>query len=215
MTNVRPERSDARNNVTKRSMFWPEKQASVMLGQQQQGLPYGQVAINISAADFSDRCFAERLLDCLHHNAIPASRIQVEVTETVFLGRGAEHVEEALAVLSKEGVTIALDDFGTGYASLSHLKQFPVDILKIDRSFVKNIHTSPDDTAIVAAVVNLGRNLGVKSVAEGIETRAQHDAVVAMGCDFGQGFLYAPAKASPYVVSLLKQDHPGKLLFPS
>ncbi|MBB6124228.1 sensor domain-containing protein [Sphingobium subterraneum] len=182
---------------------------------QRQGLPYGHVAINISAADFSDSAFAERLLDRLHQNAIPASRIQVEVTETVFLGRGAENVDEALTLLNKEGVSIALDDFGTGYASLSHLKQYPVDILKIDRSFVKNINTSPDDTAIVAAVVNLGRNLGVKSVAEGIETRAQHDAVVAMGCDFGQGFLYAPAKTSSCVVSLLKQHHPGKLLFPS
>ena len=180
-----------------------------------QGLPYGHVAINISAADLSDSSFAERLLDRLYRKGIPASNIQVEVTETVFLGRGAEHVEEALNLLSNEGISIALDDFGTGYASLSHLKHFPVDILKIDRSFIKNIHTSPDDTAIVAALVSLGRNLGINSVAEGIETLAQHEAVVSMGCDFGQGFLYAPAGASSRVVSLLKQQHPGKLLYPS
>lgn len=174
-------------------------------GWQSQGLPYGHVAINISAPDFSDSGFAERLIQRLHRKGIPPSRIQVEVTETVFLGRGGEHVDQALKLLSDEGVSIALDDFGTGYASLSHLKQFPVDILKIDRSFIKNIHTSPDDTAIVAALVNLGRNLGIKSVAEGIETRAQHEAVVAMGCDFGQGFLYAPAMPSSCVISLLKQ----------
>ncbi|KFG89498.1 PAS domain S-box/diguanylate cyclase (GGDEF) domain-containing protein [Sphingobium herbicidovorans NBRC 16415] len=182
---------------------------------QREGLPYGHVAINISAADLSDSGFAERLLGRLHRSGIPPSRIQVEVRETVFLGRGAEHVDEALQLLSEEGISIALDDFGTGYASLSHLKQFPVDIIKIDQSFIKNIHISPDDTAIVAALVNLGRNLGVKSVAEGIETPAQHDAVVAMGCNFGQGFLYAPAKTSQWVVSLLKQDQPGRLLFPN
>jgi len=160
-------------------------------------LPFRHVAINAAAAEFRSGDFAERLLERLHRADLPSSAIQIEVTETVFLGRGAECVDRALKVLSREGVLIALDDFGTGYASLSHIKQFPVDILKIDRSFVRNLHTDPDDGAIVAAVINLGRSLNIKVVSEGVETQAQHNTLLALGCDYGQGFLYGrPSKAS-------------------
>jgi EAL domain-containing protein (putative c-di-GMP-specific phosphodiesterase class I) len=155
-----------------------------------QGLAWRHVAINAAAAEFRSGRFAERLLDRLYAAALPTSAIQLEVTETVFLGRGAECVEQALKLLSREGVLIALDDFGTGYASLSHLKQFPVDIIKIDRSFIAGLHSDPDDGAIVAAVINLARSLNIRVVAEGIETEAQHNTLLALGCDFGQGFLY-------------------------
>ncbi len=159
------------------------------------GLPFGHVAVNASAAEFRVGDFAERLLERLHREGLPASAMQLEVTETVFLGRGAEYVDQALKTLSRAGMQIALDDFGTGYASLSHLKQFPVNVLKIDRSFVRDIHTDPEDAAIVGAVINLGHSLGIKVVAEGVETMHQHDFLVASGCSTGQGFLYG--KAAP------------------
>ena len=157
------------------------------------GIQYGHVAINAAAADFRRGDFAERLLNALLHAAIPTSRLQVEVTETVFLGRGAECVESALKLLSREGVKVALDDFGTGYASLSHLKQFPVDILKIDRSFVSDLNDYGEGSAIVRAVVNLGQGLDIAVVAEGVETPAQHKELLRLGCQQAQGHLYGRA----------------------
>jgi diguanylate cyclase (GGDEF)-like protein len=148
------------------------------------------VAVNTSANDFRYDDFAERVLENLSRCGLPPSMIEIEVTETVFLGRGAHYVDRALRMLSAAGIRIALDDFGTGYASLSHLKQYPVDILKIDRSFVSNLEHSPDDAAIVDAVIDLGRNLGITIIAEGVETRAQADHLRTRGCAVGQGFLF-------------------------
>lgn len=157
------------------------------------GVSFGSVAINASAAELRRDNFAERLLDELRRANIPAHCLQLEVTETVFLGRGAEYVHRALALLSSSGVQIALDDFGTGYASLRHLKQFPVDIIKIDQSFVRDMNEDPGDEAIVRAVINLGRSLGIKVVAEGIETEAQAARLIDLECDLGQGFLFSRA----------------------
>jgi diguanylate cyclase (GGDEF)-like protein/PAS domain S-box-containing protein len=163
-----------------------------------QGVFFGHVAINAAAAEFRRGGFAESLLERLAAAAIPTSQIQLEVTEAVFLGRGAECVERALKTLSREGVKIALDDFGTGYASLSHLKQFPVDTIKIDRSFVRDLGRDHGAEAIIDAVISLGRSLHIEVVAEGIETRAQHDFLRQANCRYGQGFLYgkgAPARS--------------------
>src|SRR5207237_254446 len=99
------------------------------------GVEFGHVAVNAAAAEFRRDNFGESLLERLHAANIPTQRLHLEVTETVFLGRGAEYVDRALKLLSSAGVSIALDDFGTGYASLRHLKQFPVNVLKIDQSF--------------------------------------------------------------------------------
>jgi diguanylate cyclase (GGDEF)-like protein len=171
------------------------------------GLDFGHVAINSCAADFSADDFAERLLGGLNMRNLPPSLIELEVTEGVFLGRGAHHVKRALTMLSEQGVRIALDDFGTGYASLIHLKQFPVDVLKIDRSFVAGIGKNPDDTAIVRALIGLGNNLGIATVAEGIETQAQETFVRAHGCDIGQGFLYSTAQPADQVADLIASLH--------
>ncbi len=157
------------------------------------GVDFGHVAINASAAEFRKGNFGERLLERLSRKSLPTSTLQIEVTETVFLGRGASYVEHALKTLSRGGVLIALDDFGTGYASLSHLKQFPVDILKIDRSFVRDLERDEDASAIIGAVVNLGKSLNIRTVAEGIETAEQAARLTAKGCDYGQGFFYSPA----------------------
>ncbi len=152
--------------------------------------------MNTSASDFRYDNFAERVLASLERCGLPPSLLEIEVTETVFLGRGAQFVERALRLLSAAGIRIALDDFGTGYASLSHLKQYPVDILKIDRSFISNLENSPDDAAIADAVIDLGRNLGITIIAEGVETKAQADHLRDRGCAAGQGFLFGhPATA--------------------
>jgi predicted signal transduction protein with EAL and GGDEF domain len=137
------------------------------------GIKFEHVAINASAAEFRRDDFAERLLERLEKADIATRHFQLEVTETVFLGRGADYVHRALALLSSSGVKIALDDFGTGYASLRHLKEFPVDTIKIDKSFVRDMEADREDEEIIRAVLNLGGNLGIRVVAEGIETRKQ------------------------------------------
>jgi EAL domain-containing protein (putative c-di-GMP-specific phosphodiesterase class I) len=105
-------------------------------------------------------------------------------------------VEQALRILNAEGIEIALDDFGTGFASLTHLKNFPIDVIKIDRSFVRNMEWNAHNRSIVEAVVGLGRNLDISVVAEGIETELQHAELERMGCPLAQGFLYG--KAAPF-----------------
>jgi diguanylate cyclase (GGDEF)-like protein len=160
------------------------------------GVAVGQISFNAAAADFVRGDFADYLLERLSRASVPFSSLQLEVTETVFLGRGAECVEQALRILNAEGIEIALDDFGTGFASLTHLKNFPIDVIKIDRSFVRNMEWNAHNRSIVEAVVGLGRNLDISVVAEGIETELQHAELERMGCPLAQGFLYG--KAAPF-----------------
>jgi diguanylate cyclase (GGDEF)-like protein/PAS domain S-box-containing protein len=176
----------------------------------QDGIPFGHVAINASAAEFRGMEFADRILARLQSADIPNHCLEIEVTETVFLGRGAEFVEKALRTLSAEGVKIALDDFGTGYASLSHLKQFPVDVIKIDRSFVHDLASNPDDPAILQAVLNLGKSLGITTVAEGVETAVQAAFLRSQGCDLGQGFLFGMASPSSSIPDLVGSWEAGQ-----
>ncbi|WP_262297262.1 bifunctional diguanylate cyclase/phosphodiesterase [Microvirga sesbaniae] len=168
------------------------------------GLDVGRIAINVSAAEFRRDNYAERVLDDLRRMEVPARCLEVEVTESVFLDSGAEYVERALRALCAEGVTIALDDFGTGYASLSHLKRFPVDAIKIDRTFVGGLETDADDAAIVRALLSLGRNLGIEVVAEGVETAFQATLLQRMSCDLVQGYHFGrpmPAGNVPHFVT--------------
>ncbi len=167
------------------------------------GVAFGHVAINVAAVDFRGGGFAETLIEQLQARGVPPSCIQIEITETAFLGRGCENVGEALHLLSDHGIRIALDDFGTGYASLSYLNQYPVDLLKIDRSFIEQIGTSADASAICAAVINLGHCLGMGVIAEGIETVDQERHLIGIGCDMGQGYLYASALAAAEVPNLV------------
>lgn len=169
------------------------------------GVDFGHVAINASAAEFRQNDFAERLLTRVKAAGVPTSYFELEVTETVFLGRGADYVDRALKLLSAEGVRISLDDFGTGYASLSHLKKFPVDVIKIDQSFVRNIEIDPDDSAIIKALIGLGKSLSIRIVAEGIENHAQSAFLAEHGCDYGQGYLFSKAVAATEVPELLSR----------
>ncbi|BBF68842.1 putative bifunctional diguanylate cyclase/phosphodiesterase [Sphingomonas bisphenolicum] len=171
------------------------------------GLPFGHVAFNVSGADLNDDDFADRLLRRLADADLPPSIIELEVTESVFLGRNADRVGRLLQRLSDAGVAIALDDFGTGYASLSHLKQFPIDVIKIDQRFVRDLETDPDDAAIVRTVLNLAYSLGIRTVAEGVENQQQVDYLRAGGCHMGQGYHFSAAIRAADVEAMLgRQD---------
>lgn len=177
---------------------------AAMRGWLDQGVAFGHVAVNAAAAEFRHDKFGESILERLARADVPPSCFHLEVTETVFLGRGAENVERALKLLDSAGVNIALDDFGTGYASLRHLKQFPVHVIKIDQSFVRDMNTDPEDAAIIEAVLNLGRSLKIDVVAEGIETEAQEKCLRDLGCRYGQGFLYSQAIPQKEVPNLIR-----------
>ncbi len=164
------------------------------------GVPFGHVAINASAVEFCRDNFAERVLGHLDRAGVAGQFLEVEITEHVILGRDEEYVRRALELLKSAGVRIALDDFGTGFASLSHLKQFPVDFIKIDKAFVRDIVDGSDDAAIVRAVLNLGKAMALGVIAEGVETAAQAAYLKQQGCELVQGYLFGrpqPADAVP------------------
>jgi len=170
-----------------------ERSLSQMRAWIDQGVNFGRVAINVSSAQFRTGRLAIEIEAKLKHWNVPADRLTIEVTENVYMGWGAEVVSDTVKRLHDAGVLIALDDFGTGYASLANLRQFPVDRLKIDKSFVQN---SQDD-AIVRAVINLGSSMGMKVVAEGVEGPDQLATLTAYGCDQVQGYHFAkPMPAS-------------------
>jgi len=169
------------------------------------GLDFGHIAINTGSADFHSDDFAETLLAEIAIRGLKPTMFELEVTEGVCLGRGSHNVARALSVLSAVGVKIALDDFGTGYASLAHLNQFRVDVLKIDRSFIAGIGENVDDTAIVRALIGLGTDLGIQTVAEGIETKEQEEFVKAQGCKIGQGYLFSAAQAPEFVPAIIER----------
>jgi EAL domain-containing protein (putative c-di-GMP-specific phosphodiesterase class I) len=168
----------------------------------------GRISINASAAEFRRDDYAERVLQYLRQAGVPTSYLGVEVTESVFLGSDTELAERTLRTLSTSGVTIALDDFGTGYASLTHLKRFPVNVIKIDRSFLNDIEVDAGDAAMVKAVLSLGRSLGIRVVAEGVETTAQASFLREHGCDFGQGYYFGrPMPAKEAQQSMASSTH--------
>jgi diguanylate cyclase (GGDEF)-like protein/PAS domain S-box-containing protein len=178
------------------------------------GLEIGKVSINASSADFRRADYAQRVLEHLREAGIPPGHFEVEVTETVFLDHNVESLQKTLRTLSEGGVSIALDDFGTGYASLSHLKQFPVNVLKIDRSFVSDMETDTGDAAIVRAVLSLGQSLGIRVVAEGVETAAQAAFLQEHGCDLGQGYHFGrpmPAGEVQHFISAFGPTTFGRL----
>jgi diguanylate cyclase (GGDEF)-like protein/PAS domain S-box-containing protein len=176
-----------------------------VVGWLQKGVPFGHVAVNAGSVELRRHDFVDVLLERLAAKGIPSDKIQLEVTEQVFLGRGSEHIAKTLRGLNEGGIKLALDDFGTGYASLSHLNMHPVDFIKIDRSFVQDIGTPKGGEAIVGAVIGLGASLGIATVAEGIETSDQHDFLVQRGCHFAQGFLYSEAVPAQEVPRLIER----------
>lgn len=165
------------------------------------GFISGRVAINLSAAEFSIPDAGDRFLRFLDEACIPPDSIEVEVTESVFLER--ETACRSLRKLHECGISIALDDFGTGYGSLIHLKRFPINHVKIDRSFIGKLTSDRKDQAIVGAISSIAESFGMEVTAEGIETEEQARLARLYGCTLGQGFLFAKAMPASEVLSYI------------
>lgn len=151
------------------------------------GVPLVPVAINVSVKQLQDELLLDTILDALRKYRLPPYLIEIEVTESCFID-DIDSAKEVLEKLRAEGLRIALDDYGTGYAGLSHIKTLPVYALKIDRSFIRDIRNDNSDAMIVASTVSLARNLGLKVVAEGVESKEQLMHLKVIGCDQVQGF---------------------------
>ncbi len=153
------------------------------------------VAVNVSARQLDSDQLIEDVKTALRHSGLTPSALTLEITETTLM-RDAQETPDRLAAIKELGVRIAIDDFGTGYSSLAHVQKFPVDSLKIDRSFVAGFSHSPEGEAIIQTLVQLGKALSIETVAEGIEQRAELEHLKGHSCDSGQGFLFArPLKA--------------------
>jgi EAL domain-containing protein (putative c-di-GMP-specific phosphodiesterase class I) len=172
---------------------------------QKSGVVFGRVSINASPAEFLRDDYAEKFLARAAECQIEARFLEVEVTEHVFVERGAEYVARALKSLSEAGVRLSLDDFGTGYSSLSHLRDFPVDVVKIDRSFIAKMMDEPEIASIVTAVIDLSASLSLEVVAEGVETLDQEALLREKRCDTGQGYFFGRAVIGDEVPTLLKR----------
>jgi diguanylate cyclase (GGDEF)-like protein len=154
------------------------------------GLPLATMAVNISAMEFREGNFLEGVFAILKDTGLDPRSLELELTESVLMKR-AESTESILKALRARGVQLAVDDFGTGYSSLSYLRRFPVNALKIDQSFVRQITTAPDDTKIVTAVISMGRSLNLRVVAEGVETQEELAFLRAHECDEAQGYYFS------------------------
>ena len=168
---------------------------------QRVGLIHAPVAVNVSGLQFAE-ALDEVIAAALEAAELAPEWLEVEVTESTLMGNVHEAIH-TLNTLKQMGVRLAIDDFGTGYSSLAYLKRFPLDKLKVDRSFITDILVDSDDAAIASAVISLAKNLRLKVIAEGVETQEQVDFLNTLGCDEFQGFLVAPALAAAAVPAFL------------
>lgn len=175
------------------------------------GVPFGYIAFNVAPGQFANSEFFTQVRTAVSGAGVPRGSVMLEVTESVYLSQYSEKIAAELSALHEIGVRVALDDFGTGYASLTHLKQFPIDIMKIDRSFIRHIGENQDDTAIACAVINLGHALGIDIVAEGVEKREQAQFLTLNGCNTMQGYYFAKAMHPDEVPGFVANFEGGKL----
>jgi len=154
----------------------------------EQGVEFGRVAVNLSARQFYQATLAKAIDRVLGETGLPAECLELEITESMMMGN-TEKVLRILSELKEMKVQLAVDDFGTGYSSLGYLRRFPIDRLKIDRSFIDDVPASQHDSTIAKAIVSLAHNLGLQVIAEGVETHAQLDFLAQNGCDEIQGYL--------------------------
>ena len=169
---------------------------------QDDGLAPIRVAVNLSARQLRDKKLTDTIRDAIETSRLDPQYLEIEITESMVM----HNPEEAILLLQRIkdlGVHMSLDDFGTGYSSLAYLKKFPIDRLKIDKSFVIDMVNDPEDAAIVRAVIALSHSLGVGVIAEGIETREVLAALVALKCDEAQGYFYSKPLACADMRSFL------------
>jgi EAL domain-containing protein (putative c-di-GMP-specific phosphodiesterase class I) len=166
---------------------------------QQQGLELA-VSFNLSPRQLWNPGLAEEIITCLRQEDVDPRRVIVEITESAAMADPAR-TQAALGALSDEGLTVAIDDFGTGHSSLSRLKLLPVDLLKIDLSFLRDIPDNEDATQMMAAIVQLARTLGLTPVAEGVESEDQRRFLLEEGCSLAQGYHLGPPMAASKVAA--------------
>ncbi|MFD2173728.1 putative bifunctional diguanylate cyclase/phosphodiesterase [Rhodobacter lacus] len=171
------------------------------------GLTPGKIALNLHPDDIKS---PELLMETIHmfeDRGITGKDLLLEITEGCLIGRGTDMVSRLLDALDERGYDLSLDDFGTGHAALAHLKKIPVAEIKIDRSFVSGLEYRRDDRAIVAAIVEIARGLGIRSVAEGVETEAQRKILLDLGVDAGQGYLWSRPICADTFAAFLQAQH--------
>jgi diguanylate cyclase (GGDEF)-like protein/PAS domain S-box-containing protein len=187
---------------------WVLEQACAQAEQwRRAGMPRLQVAVNLSAQQFRREGVAQTVASVLRQTGLPAHCLELEITESVIIQQAGEAVVK-LTELNEMDVQLSLDDFGTGYSSLSYLKRFPIDKLKIDQSFVRDISTDPDDAAIVTAIIAMAHSLGLEVIAEGVETAEQLAFLKLLGCDKAQGYYFSKPLPAEEFESLLRDWTP-------
>ena len=169
------------------------------------GIRFQHVGINASSADFQGGRLLEALTEAFDREGVPLKHVILEVTESVYMGRDGDGIGEAIQELRANGLRVALDDFGTGFASLTHLLSMPVDVIKIDKSFVAQMEPGDRGGAIVEGLLGIAAKLGIRVVAEGVETQAQVDQLRRWGCLLGQGFIYSRAIDRHGITALLME----------
>ncbi len=168
------------------------------------GLPSLPISVNVSATEFRHEGFVDGVRNVLSATGLEAQYLELELTEGVLM-ENAETTIAVLQELKRMGVQLVVDDFGTGYSSLSYLQQFPIDALKIDQSFVQRITTSPGDSPIVRAIIDMGKNLKERVIAEGVETPQQLAFLTSQHCEQGQGYFFSrPLSATQFTQLLYK-----------
>jgi EAL domain-containing protein (putative c-di-GMP-specific phosphodiesterase class I) len=177
--------------------------------QMQLGEEIPRVVVNLSARQFKGENLVQMINDVLEETGVEAKSLGLEITESIIM-ENADQVLETLTELKEMGIQLSIDDFGTGYSSLSYLKSFTIDKLKIDRSFVRDLAVDADDEAIVTAILAMAHSLGVRVVAEGVETAQQLAFLKQHGCDEYQGFYFSKPLPAEQVVE--KLDRPASLL---
>ncbi|MGD0721193.1 MAG: GAF domain-containing protein [Roseiarcus sp.] len=192
---------------------WVLQQACAQnMAWRRQGLPPLSMAVNLSPRQFSDENLLRDIDDALAASGMPAQLLQLEITESMVM-HDVGHAIELLDVIRGRGVRLAIDDFGTGYSSMSLMKKFPVDTIKIDRSFVEDLPEDCEDRAIAQAIISLGKALGLTVIAEGVETSAQAEFLRERGCDEMQGFFISRPVAAASIPGIIEANR--RLLRPA
>ena len=171
------------------------------------GLPPMRIAVNISSRQFDNSELLKTIQRVMEDKCMQPEFLELEITESILM-KNSEPDIEALQAMSRMGMRFAIDDFGTGYSSLTYLKRFPINVLKIDQAFVQDITVNMDDAAIVRAIITMAHSLGMKTVAEGVETREQLDYLRTQGCDFAQGYYFSPPLSGDEIANLMKVNLP-------
>jgi EAL domain-containing protein (putative c-di-GMP-specific phosphodiesterase class I) len=177
---------------------------------QDAGLAPLPVAVNLSSIEFRQKEFAADVEAVLAETGLEARWLAFELTEGMLMSDLAD-AARTLEALKGLGVQLAIDDFGTGHSSLMHLKRFPIDKLKIDRTFIRDMPGDADDMAISGAVIDLARNMGITSIAEGVDRLEQLEFLRSRGCDEAQGYLFCRAMAPEDLASWLAKPHSGTI----